>query len=433
VDADHQKNPDAGCPDAARTRRSASCTVRLPPTVRVDVTDPLALFGLLIVAVQFAVIAGLLVQGRLRRRRRAEEAVGQLEARNRAILRAIPDAVFVVMRDGTYVDYQARDLKLLGVPPDRLIGRTIRDVMPLDLADTLMEAIDRACLSEEPVIVEYELTMDQLRHFEARFVYAEEDRVLSIVREVTDSKRALALNRDLAGRLIVSQEVERTRIARELHDGVCQDVAAVSVDLSHLRQSGGHIRSDDVQEILHSVERRTASVAENLRRLSHGLHPTVLQHIGLVAALQAHCAEVERRHDMQVTFFAEGDVEPASRVVSLSLFRIAQEALRNAASHGRARNATVSLVRRATGLTLAVADDGEGFDPLAVGQKDGLGLVSIVERARLLRGRADIRSEPGGGATIEVRVPPDIVHHLQRRRPDHGKSLRRTGRSSVGR
>ena len=139
-------------------------------------------------------------------------------------------------------------------------------------------------------------------------------------------------------------EVERTRIARDLHDGVCQDVAAVSVDLSYLRQHGGDVQSRAVQEMLLSVERRTASVAENLRLLSHGLHPTVLQHIGLVAALQAHGVEVERQNQVQVTFFAEGDVEPASRLVALSLFRIAQEALRNAARHGHARNATVSLV-----------------------------------------------------------------------------------------
>jgi PAS domain S-box-containing protein len=358
-------------------------------------------------------------------RKRAEAAVGQLEARNSAILRAIPDLMFVLLRDGTYVDYHARDPRLLAVPPDQLIGRTIREIMPPALADTLMDAVERACLSEEPVVVEYELPMDEPRQFEARLVYAEHDCVLSIVRDVTESKRALALNHDLAGRLIASQEVERSRIARDLHDGVCQDVAAVSVDLSHLRQSGGDIRSDVVQEVLLSVERRTATVAENLRLLSHGLHPSVLQHIGLVAALQAHCAEVERQQQLRVTFFAEGDVEPASRLVSLSVFRIAQEALRNAARHGHARNATVSLLRRNRGLTLAVADDGQGFDVAAVRQKDGLGLVSIVERARLVRGHVDIRSEPGGGTTINVSVPIDATDHHNRRSSNAGKSAHR--------
>jgi signal transduction histidine kinase len=343
-------------------------------------------------------------------RKRAEEMAGELEARNSAILRAIPDLMFVLLRDGTYVDCHVRDEALLVVPAEQLIGRTIRDVMPAAIADTLMDAIERACLSTEPVVVDYELVLGlDTRHFEARLVYADHDCILSIVRDMTAAKRALAANRELAGRLIASQEVERTRIARDLHDGVCQDVAAVSVDVSHLRHGTGELQSAAVQEMLLSVERRTADVAETLRLLSHGLHPSVLQHIGLVAALQAHCAEVERQQHMQVTFFAEGDVEPASRVVALSLFRIVQEALRNAARHGHAQNATVSLARGIQGLTLAVADDGEGFDPAAARMKDGVGLVSIVERARLVRGLAEIWSEPGGGTTIHVSVPADVA------------------------
>ena len=360
-------------------------------------------------------------------RKRAEEVAGQLEARNSAILRAIPDLMFVLLRDGTYVDYHARDPKLLLVPPDQLIGRTIPEIMPPGVADTLMDALGRAYFSAEPVVVEYELALGEPRYFEARLVYAEHDCVLSIVRDVTESKRALALNRDLAGRLIASQEVERTRIARDLHDGICQDVAAVSVDVSCLRRHGGDVQSPVVQEMLVSVERRTASVAENLRLLSHGLHPSVLQHIGLVPALQAHCAEVERQHQLQVTFFAEGDVEPASRLVALSLFRIAQEALRNAARHGHARNATVSLVRTDNGLSMAIADDGVGFDPVAAHQKDGLGLVSIVERARLMGGHVTIDSEPGSGTTLDVRVPLQVLDDAPPRRRQSDTIRRRSG------
>ena len=347
--------------------------------------------------------------------RRAEQALGQLEARNSAILRAIPDLMFVVLRDGTCVDYHARDPALLPVPPGELVGKTLRELMPPGLADSMMAALDRASLSDEPIVVEYELPVDEPRYLEARLVSAGHDCVLSIVRDVTEARQALALRRDLAGRLIASQEIERTRIARDLHDGVCQDVAAVSVDVSHLRQGAGEIQSRAIQEMLLSVQHRTASVAESLRLLSHGLHPSVLQHIGLMAALQAHCAEVERQHDVQITFFAEGDVEPSDRLAALSLFRIAQEALRNAVRHGHARNATVSLAQSARGLTMVVADDGDGFDPVAALRKDGLGLVSIVERARLVQGTVDIRSEPGGGTTIDVCIPTVVVDQPQYR------------------
>jgi signal transduction histidine kinase len=141
----------------------------------------------------------------------------------------------------------------------------------------------------------------------------------------------------LAGRLIAAQEIERARIARDLHDGVCQDVTAISVDVAHLRRHGGNMTRPELEAALLSVERRTAAVAEALRRLSHGLHPAVLQHVGLVAALQAHCAEVERQHHFDVSFFATGAIEPIEPATALALYRIAQEALGNAARHAHAR------------------------------------------------------------------------------------------------
>jgi two-component system sensor histidine kinase UhpB len=274
--------------------------------------------------------------------------------------------------------------------------------------------------------------INEPRYFEARLVNAGHDRVLSIVRDVTESKRALALNRDLAGRLIASQEAERARIARDLHDDVCQEIAAVSVDVSHLRQQGGQVKTREVQEILLAVQRRAERVAENLRLLSHGLHPSVLQHIGLQAALQAHCAEIERQHHMQVSFFANGEIEPSSQPVALALFRIAQEALRNSARHGHARHATVSVSRVGADVTLAIADDGVGFELDAVRQdSDGLGLVSIKERARQVKGQATIHSQPGCGTVIVVRVSVDGLAEPRGPEPDNRSmaSVPRTGRA----
>jgi two-component system, sensor kinase len=131
----------------------------------------------------------------------------------------------------------------------------------------------------------------------------------------------------------------------------------------------------------------------------------VLQHIGLVAALEAHCAEAERHYDLQVRFITDGNVEPAAPAVMLSLFRITQEALRNAARHGYARHATVALARHDGGLTLSVADDGVGFDVAGAHQNGGLGLVSMKDRARLVKGHVTIRSTFQQGTTIDVHVP----------------------------
>ena len=374
---------------------------------------------------QLALLGGLLVQRVQRRRaedltrrteeryqsivetrRRAEEAITQLEARNSAMLRAIPDLMFVLKRDGTYLDYRAREARLLAVPPERFLGRTVRDVMPPAFADQLMAGIEAAFASDEPVVIEYELAN---ACFEARLVRVEADRVLSIVRDVTDSKRIREVTRNIAGRLITSQEAERSRIARELHDGVCQEMASLAVDVSYLRHKHGSVQSAEIQAMLQSIERHAAEIAESLRLISHGLHPTVLQHIGLVAALQAHCAEVERRHHLEVTCFVDGEVEPSSQLVALSLFRIAQEALRNTTKHGQAKHARVSLVRGESDFSLSVVDDGKGFDVQLVRQNGGLGLVGIEERARLVHGRANVLSRPGRGTTVNVRVPVDAA------------------------
>jgi two-component system sensor histidine kinase UhpB len=213
---------------------------------------------------------------------------------------------------------------------------------------------------------------------------------------------------DLAGRLMTAQEAERTRIARDLHDNACQEVAAIGVDVSQLRHMGGDIQDPYVQQALLSVQSRTVKVAESLRLLSHDLHPGLLQHVGLAAALEAHCAEMERQHHIQVRFFTVGEVEPASPVLTLSLFRIAQEALSNAARHGQAGHVTVSLTRDGDDLTLSVTDDGMGFDVARARQNGGLGLVSIEERARLMKGLVTIRSRLRHGTTIDVRVPLDF-------------------------
>jgi len=213
---------------------------------------------------------------------------------------------------------------------------------------------------------------------------------------------------DLPGRLITAQEVERARIARDLHDGVCQDVTAISVDLAHLRRHGGDMPQQEFEAALLSIERRTAAVAEALRRLSHGLHPAVLQHVGLVAALQAHCAEIERQHHLDVRFFAAGVIEPIEPRTALAMYRIAQEALGNTARHAHARHVTVSLARDGSTLSMTVADDGEGFDVGAAGNGGGLGLVSIEERVRLMQGRVAIRSERHAGTIIDVCVPAPV-------------------------
>jgi len=331
---------------------------------------------------------------------RAQEAVGRLEARNSAVLRAIPDLMFVLLRDGTYVDYHAKDPTLLFERPDGFIGKKIRDVMPSTLAGTFMDAIERACQGNEVVVVEYELALGETRYFEARLVQAGPDRVLSMVRDVTDAKRALAMNQHLAGRLIASQERERQRIARDLHDDLSQKIALLNIEVD---QAALQASSPPLRAQLTSVSARIGEIATDVHNLSHELHPSKLQTLGLVAAIHTMCRDISRQGSVQVTFVHGVVPQPIDWDISLCLYRIVQEALHNVSSHSRAPSAEVQLTREQDTLTLRITDSGVGFE--AQRQHAGLGLVSMRERVALLRGQMVIQSARGIGTRLEVRVP----------------------------
>ncbi|HZL93864.1 MAG TPA: PAS domain-containing protein, partial [Vicinamibacterales bacterium] len=355
--------------------------------------------GVVVISAQGLLIGGLLVQHH--RRRRAEAALRRSEMRNSAMLRALPDLVFVIDRDGRFVDYHVRDQKLLLVPADAFMGRTIREVMPGTLADTFMDALERAQTSDEPIVVEYNLPLDELRYFEARVVPADNGRVLSVVRDVTESKRAVELNRALAGRIIVSQEQERQRIARELHDDLSQKIALLNLEVD---QIADEVLADGHRARLEQVSSQIGEIAGDLSNLSHRLHPSRLQSLGLIESVRLLCSEISQRRQVDIQFSTTEVPNAVDPRVSLCLYRIAQEALHNVAKHSQARAASVEITRDGNDVHLQIADSGVGFDPVAIDHA-GLGLVSMRERVGVLKGDLVINASPGRGTRIGVRVP----------------------------
>jgi signal transduction histidine kinase len=208
----------------------------------------------------------------------------------------------------------------------------------------------------------------------------------------------------LAGRLITAQEEERRRIARELHDGVNQKLSALSIALTRLghRPPAG---AADLTGELARLQERAAGLVEEVRQLSHELHPGVLQHVGLVAALQGYCEEFESEHGLAATFRADEDlgVVPIDR--ALCLYRATQEALGNVAKHAKARHVRVSVGRDHDDVRLTVADDGCGFDLAEARRRGGLGLISLDERVRLVGGQVTIRTGPQEGTEVRILVP----------------------------
>jgi signal transduction histidine kinase len=373
---------------------------RLPISPRRDALDAIAhainvLVGELSKAGARAKEAQQLKEAELR------AAVASAEVRNGAILRAIPDLMFVMLRDGTYVDYHARDPKALFVPPSTFIGKNVRDVLPPPLAELIMDALERACQTEDPIVVEYDLPMGELRSFEARIVQAGADRLLSIVRDVTESKRASELNRDLARRLIARQEVERQRIARELHDDVSQRIALLNIEID---QISTQVVSEELRARLRTLSAQVREVAGDVHRMSYALHPSWLETLGLVAALQSLCRDVSKQRSLHVAFTHGAIPASMDANVSLCLYRIVQEALHNVVRHSRARDANVSIACDDGHVSLQISDSGVGFDPRHV-RSAGLGLASMRERVAVLNGQLTINAVPDGGTQIIVHIP----------------------------
>ena len=211
--------------------------------------------------------------------------------------------------------------------------------------------------------------------------------------------------RDLAGRLMTAEEDERRRIARELHDGVNQDLAALSIALSALQGGLPADTPEAKRDEFARLQGRTVELAGAIRHLSHELHPGILQYAGLAAALRSYCREFQREQGLAVACSAKDDLGTVPGDIALSLYRVAQEALRNAGRHAKADHVWVALARDGADLILTVRDDGRGFDVAAARLGGGLGLMSLDERVRLVGGRITIDTEPQRGTTVHARVP----------------------------
>ncbi len=210
---------------------------------------------------------------------------------------------------------------------------------------------------------------------------------------------------EVTGRMLVVQEEERTRIARDLHDDVNQSLAAISIRLSTLRNQIPAAERPSVVEL----QDQLLAVSNDIRSISHELHPSILRFTGLASALDAFCIKRNARGRLRLRC----SIEAPPRLTDdqeLSLFRIVQEALNNVDKHARASVADVLVCVRGQHLVLRVDDDGIGIPAGRIAPAPGLGLISMEERARLLGGTLLVGASPLGGTRIEVRFPlPDAA------------------------
>ena len=351
-------------------------------------------------------------------RQRAEQALRESEERSRAILRAIPDSIFLLDSDYTYLDCQPRSFCQAKIPEDKLIGKNMRDVLPPELADKFVRSFQDVSKSAEPKLVEYGSRVNgQMRYSEARVVFTSDRKFLVVVRDITERKlaeeglrkrekelsRSHAKIRELAGKLMSAQEEERRRISRELHDDLNQKVAALSIMISTITHQLA--LEESLRNQLEMVHTYSVEIADGIHRLSHELHPAVLEHVGLPAALRAYVAEFSRLEKIRVELTVSEAVEAIPHDAAVCLYRIAQESLRNIVKHSGVDHAEMTLTMDERAVCLHVVDSGSGFDLSSARNDGGLGLASMEERIRLVQGSFRISTEPGGGSKLLATIP----------------------------
>jgi signal transduction histidine kinase len=220
--------------------------------------------------------------------------------------------------------------------------------------------------------------------------------------DVTTHKLAEEALSKVSQRLIEAQEEERRWITRELHDDICQRLALISFQLGAMSHN---LEGTVLLQKLKEINEQAVKLGKDVQGLSHRLHSSSLELLGLVSAVSRFCREFSDRHGVEVEFLCKNFPERVPNEISLCLFRILQEALRNAVKHSGARHFRVVLCGGSDNLQLTVQDEGIGFDPNAAGKGDGLGLISMKERLKLVDGVLTITSQPGSGTMIQAGVP----------------------------
>lgn len=227
---------------------------------------------------------------------------------------------------------------------------------------------------------------------------------LSVVALYVRLKKVGARHVGLSGQLIAAQENERRRLASEIHDDFSQRLALLAVGLGNAEEAVA-TSPDEAARQMHDLLNSASEIGADLHTLSHRLHSSTLEKLGLVPGVRALCKEFAIRHGVEVDFLSDSVPHSVRPDVALCVFRIVQEGLRNFQKHSGAAKAQVRLRGTTDKLLVSIRDEGIGFDMREVGRKEGLGIASMEERTYLLGGRFKIHSEPGRGTEIIAWVP----------------------------
>jgi len=319
----------------------------------------------------------------------------ETEARQRALLSVLPDLMFRLDRAGTYLEF-AGDLTRLATPANELLGSSMYEILPFDVAGALMGCVERALDTRRLQTVDYRLRTlaGDLRDFEARVVRVREDEVLTIVRDVTEYKRADEERREIRARVVAAEVAERRRLERNLHDGAQQHLVTANLTL-HLAERDLDRDLAASREALATARAELAAGLASIRQLAQGLHPQALAEHGLAAAVEGL---VER--SVVPVELTELPPERLSAEVEAVAYYVIAESLSNAAKHAGATRVVVAARLRSGELVVEISDDGSGgADP------GGGGLQGLTDRVVDVGGRLDVESPQGQGTRVRAVIP----------------------------
>ncbi len=358
--------------------------------------------------------AVLVMARNISRRLAAEADRRQQQDLLQAVLRSASDAIFAKDLKCRYLLINESGARVLGQPIDSILGRTNHDILPSGIAATL-EASDQQvlqsgqrCEFDVPLLVggqrrHYFLRKEPIRDESGRLTG-----LLGVARDMTRQVEAEESLRRLSGRFLRLQDEERRNIARELHDTTAQGLVAISLGLSEALRSakdgnGGWI------EALEECQTLVEGCTRDVRTLSYGLHPPMLDEMGLPAALEEYVKELAKRSGLKLECVCGRDLGRLGQDAEMALFRVAQEALLNVNRHSGSATAQVMLRSVGGSIELEVKDDGKGIAPdrldqLRRGTSVGVGISGMRERLRQLGGELDVMSD-GAGTVVLARLP----------------------------
>lgn len=389
-------------------------------TLPVDVQPRLVesvLFRWLLVGALFAIVAGLLLWRWKLMRRHAAALLAEREFLHN-VIDTCPEPIFVQDRQrAALLTNRAADRlggKLFGAAGAEPPGDAVRALHTEVLATHTEQAMAECRIDIDGVPRWYRVVARPLvdASGEVERVIGSAVDITSYTQVIADLRardRELEAHRlaaqSLAHKLLRAQEDERRRLGRELHDDITQRI----VGLAMLSRSASRGRSAPTHEALRQVCEDIGAelerLADSAQAMSRELHPALLDRVGLADALKAECATFSKRSGTIVLFSSHCVPETVSEAVGIALYRIAQEALRNAVQHGAAGTTSVTLVGGEANLTLEVQDDGAGFDLSNAPARAGLGLASMAERAQLVGADFHLSSVPGQGTLLRIVVP----------------------------